>query len=154
MPYLKGLTHHRSASGPPTNLDLFKKTLGPVGKVLEDADLKKTEVDELVLVGGSTRIPKVQGLLKDRCGARVGLLSGKTRAAAQVLPHSHPTPTISPSSTLEGRNPLAASTPTRRLRMGRRCKAGFWAAKLPRRLRTSSCWTLPLFRKASRQSVA
>jgi heat shock protein 5 len=47
------------------NIDLFKKTLGPVGKVMSDAGLKKTEVDELVLVGGSTRIPKVQQLLKD-----------------------------------------------------------------------------------------
>jgi heat shock protein 5 len=47
------------------NLDLFKKTLGPVGKVMSDAGLKKTEVDEVVLVGGSTRIPKVQLLLKD-----------------------------------------------------------------------------------------
>merc|ERR1719198_1582217 len=46
-------------------LDLFKKTLGPVGKVMSDAGLKKGEVDELVLVGGSTRIPKVQQLLKD-----------------------------------------------------------------------------------------
>jgi len=47
------------------NADLFKKTLGPVGKVLEDADVKKTEVDEIVLVGGSTRIPKVQQLIKE-----------------------------------------------------------------------------------------
>merc|ERR1712046_28955 len=47
------------------NNELFKKTLGPVGKVLADADLEKTEVDEVVLVGGSTRIPKVQQLLKD-----------------------------------------------------------------------------------------
>jgi heat shock protein 5 len=47
------------------NMDLFKKTLLPVGKVLEDGDLQKNEVDELVLVGGSTRIPKVQQLLKD-----------------------------------------------------------------------------------------
>merc|ERR1712178_59928 len=47
------------------NLELFKKTLGPVGKVLDDADLEKSEVDEVVLVGGSTRIPKVQSLLKD-----------------------------------------------------------------------------------------
>jgi len=36
-----------------------------VGKVLDDADLEKSEVDEVVLVGGSTRIPKVQSLLKD-----------------------------------------------------------------------------------------
>lgn len=47
------------------NLDLFKKTLGPVQKVLEDSDMSKGEVDEIVLVGGSTRIPKVQTLLKD-----------------------------------------------------------------------------------------
>jgi len=47
------------------NQDLFKKTLGPVGKVLTDAGLKKSEVDEIVLVGGSTRIPKVRSLIKD-----------------------------------------------------------------------------------------
>ena len=47
------------------NQDLFKKTLGPVKKVMEDAGLKKSEVDELVLVGGSTRIPKVRTLLED-----------------------------------------------------------------------------------------
>jgi len=47
------------------NMDLFKKTLVPVQKVLEDGDLQKNEVDEVVLVGGSTRIPKVQQLLKD-----------------------------------------------------------------------------------------
>lgn len=40
--------------------DLFKNTLKPVDIVLSDAGLKKTEVDEIVLVGGSTRIPKVQ----------------------------------------------------------------------------------------------
>lgn len=47
------------------NMDLFKKTMSPVKKALEDANLKKTDIDELVLVGGSTRIPKVQQLLKD-----------------------------------------------------------------------------------------
>jgi heat shock protein 5 len=47
------------------NNDLFKKTLEPVRKVLEDSKLKKTEINEIVLVGGSTRIPKVQQLLKD-----------------------------------------------------------------------------------------
>merc|ERR1712070_361189 len=45
--------------------DLFKKTLKPVETVLEDAGMKKTEIDEIVLVGGSTRIPKVQQLIKD-----------------------------------------------------------------------------------------
>merc|ERR1711964_820613 len=47
------------------NADLFKKTLGPVKQVMEDSGLKKTQVDEVVLVGGSTRIPKIQNLIKD-----------------------------------------------------------------------------------------
>merc|ERR1712178_238728 len=47
------------------NMDLFKKTLKPVQDVMSDAGMKKGEVDELVLVGGSTRIPKVQQLIKD-----------------------------------------------------------------------------------------
>ncbi|XP_057803372.1 luminal-binding protein 5-like [Salvia miltiorrhiza] len=47
------------------NVDLFKKTMGPVERALEDANLKKSEIHEIVLVGGSTRIPKVQQLLKD-----------------------------------------------------------------------------------------
>merc|ERR1712137_1108473 len=46
-------------------IDLFKKTLTPVSKVMDDSELKKSEVDEVVLVGGSTRIPKVQQLIKD-----------------------------------------------------------------------------------------
>merc|ERR1712037_1005335 len=46
------------------------KTLGPVGKVMEDADLEKNEVDEIVLVGGSTRIPKVQQLISDYFGGK------------------------------------------------------------------------------------
>ena len=45
--------------------DLFKKTLKPVEQVLDDAGLKKSEIDEVVLVGGSTRIPKIQQLIKD-----------------------------------------------------------------------------------------
>ena len=86
------------------NVDLFKKTLGPVSKVMEDADMSKSEVDEIVLVGGSTRIPKVQGLLKDyfdgkepskgvnpdeavAYGAAVqgGILSGEASDATQDL---------------------------------------------------------------------
>jgi heat shock protein 5 len=47
------------------NLDLFKKTLGPIASVLKDADMKKHEINDVVLVGGSTRIPKVQQLVKD-----------------------------------------------------------------------------------------
>merc|ERR1719515_599437 len=52
------------------NNDLFKKTLGPVGKVMEDADLSKSEIDEIVLVGGSTRIPKVQSLISEFFGGK------------------------------------------------------------------------------------
>mmetsp|Transcript_2931 Transcript_2931/g.4310 ORF Transcript_2931/g.4310 Transcript_2931/m.4310 type:complete len:656 (-) Transcript_2931:392-2359(-) len=52
------------------NIDLFKKTLAPVTKVLEDGDLGKSEIDEVVLVGGSTRIPKVQQLLKEYFGGK------------------------------------------------------------------------------------
>merc|ERR1711966_494621 len=47
------------------NNDLFKNTLGPVKQVLEDSGLKKNQIDEVVLVGGSTRIPKIQQLMKD-----------------------------------------------------------------------------------------
>jgi heat shock protein 5 len=47
------------------NMDLFKKTMDPVEKVMNDSGLKKTDIHEVVLVGGSTRIPKVQQLLKD-----------------------------------------------------------------------------------------
>lgn len=47
------------------NMDLFKKTLKPVEKVLEDAKVKKIEIDDIVLVGGSTRIPKVQSLIEE-----------------------------------------------------------------------------------------
>ena len=47
------------------NNDLFKKTMGPVARVMEDADLSKSEIDEIVLVGGSTRIPKIQTMLSD-----------------------------------------------------------------------------------------
>merc|ERR1719309_583110 len=46
-------------------MDLFKGTLKPVQKVMEDSELSKKEIDEIVLVGGSTRIPKIQQLVKD-----------------------------------------------------------------------------------------
>jgi len=46
-------------------MDYFKKTITPVEKVLRDAKMAKESVHEVVLVGGSTRIPKVQQLLKE-----------------------------------------------------------------------------------------
>merc|ERR1712033_99733 len=47
------------------NSDLFRGTLDPVEKALNDAKLSKSDIHEIVLVGGSTRIPKIQKLLQD-----------------------------------------------------------------------------------------
>ncbi|KAJ7830520.1 heat shock protein 70 family [Mycena olivaceomarginata] len=52
------------------NMDLFRQTMKPVEQVLKDANVKKEDVDEVVLVGGSTRIPKVQQLLKEYFGGK------------------------------------------------------------------------------------
>jgi molecular chaperone DnaK (HSP70) len=46
----------------------------PVQKVLEDAGMKKDEIDEIVLVGGSTRIPKIQQLVKDYFNGKVSFI--------------------------------------------------------------------------------
>jgi L1 cell adhesion molecule like protein len=45
--------------------DYFRSTLNPVEKVLKDSGISKSQIDEIVLVGGSTRIPKIQKLIKD-----------------------------------------------------------------------------------------
>ncbi|NBS71187.1 molecular chaperone DnaK, partial [bacterium] len=45
--------------------DIFQRTMSPVDRVLQDAKMSKGDVDEIVLVGGSTRIPKIQQLLSD-----------------------------------------------------------------------------------------
>ena len=45
--------------------DVFKNTMVPVDKVLQDAKMSKGEIDEIILVGGSTRIPKIQKMLSD-----------------------------------------------------------------------------------------
>ncbi|KAH7971474.1 hypothetical protein HPB49_024489 [Dermacentor silvarum] len=46
-------------------MDLFRSTLEPVERALRDAKMDKSQIHDVVLVGGSTRIPKVQKLLKD-----------------------------------------------------------------------------------------
>jgi molecular chaperone DnaK len=48
--------------------DLMQRTVGPVKKALEDAKLKPSEIDEVILVGGATRMPKVQEIVKDYFG--------------------------------------------------------------------------------------
>ena len=45
--------------------DLFRNTITPVEKVMKDAKLSKNQIDEIVLVGGSTRIPKIQQLISE-----------------------------------------------------------------------------------------
>jgi L1 cell adhesion molecule like protein len=47
------------------NMDYFRKCMDPVEKVLRDSKLSKSQVHEIVLVGGSTRIPKIQEMLSD-----------------------------------------------------------------------------------------
>jgi len=52
------------------NVDLFKKTMIPVTQVLKDAAMSKGQVDQIILVGGSTRIPKIQAMLSEFFGGR------------------------------------------------------------------------------------
>ena len=54
------------------NMDLFRKCVGPVEKVLSDSKMDKSMVHDIVLVGGSTRIPKVQQLLQEIFYGKVG----------------------------------------------------------------------------------
>jgi len=55
------------------NNDLFKKTMRPLKAVLQSAGLKKSEIDEVVLVGGSTRIPKIRQLVEKFFGKKPSL---------------------------------------------------------------------------------
>ena len=50
------------------NMDLFESTLEPVRKALKDAKLKASDIDKVLLVGGSTRIPYIQELVKKELG--------------------------------------------------------------------------------------
>ncbi|KAF2860610.1 immunoglobulin heavy chain-binding protein, KAR2 [Piedraia hortae CBS 480.64] len=90
------------------NNDLFRKTLKPVEQVLKDSKLKKSDIDDIVLVGGSTRIPKVQAMLEDYFGKKAskginpdeavaygaavqgGVLSGEEEAKDLVLMDVNP----------------------------------------------------------------
>lgn len=50
------------------NRDLFQKILAPIETVLDEGHLKKEDVDEIVLVGGSTRIPRIRRLISEYFG--------------------------------------------------------------------------------------
>jgi molecular chaperone DnaK (HSP70) len=52
------------------NVDLFKKTLTPVTQVLKDSGMSKNDVHQVILVGGSTRIPKIQEMLSEFFGGK------------------------------------------------------------------------------------
>eukprot|EP00590_Aulacoseira_subarctica_P000764 CAMPEP_0172420752 /NCGR_PEP_ID=MMETSP1064-20121228/7091_1 /TAXON_ID=202472 /ORGANISM="Aulacoseira subarctica , Strain CCAP 1002/5" /LENGTH=740 /DNA_ID=CAMNT_0013160847 /DNA_START=44 /DNA_END=2266 /DNA_ORIENTATION=- len=52
------------------NMDLFKKTLTPVTQVLKDSGMSKEDINQIIIVGGSTRIPKVQELLQNYFNGR------------------------------------------------------------------------------------
>lgn len=65
------------------NMDLFRSTLQPVEKALTDAKIDKSKINEVVLVGGSTRIPKIQKLLQDFfCGKSLNLSINPDEAVA------------------------------------------------------------------------
>ena len=51
-------------------MDMFRKCMEPVEKCLRDAKMSKSDVHDVVLVGGSTRIPKVQALLQEFFGGK------------------------------------------------------------------------------------
>ncbi|KAG8824866.1 Heat shock protein sks2 [Serendipita sp. 401] len=86
------------------NGTLFKSTLDPVERVLKDAKMAREKVDDIVLVGGSTRIPKIQALVSEYFGGRqlnksinpdeavaygaavqAAILTGQTNEKTQVL---------------------------------------------------------------------
>lgn len=48
--------------------DLIKRTIGPCQKALQDAEIKKTDIGEVILVGGMTRVPKVQQTVQEVFG--------------------------------------------------------------------------------------
>ncbi|XP_026493800.2 heat shock protein 68-like [Vanessa tameamea] len=63
--------------------DLFRGTLDPVEKALKDAKMDKSQIHDVVLVGGSTRIPKVQNLLQTFfCGKKLNLSINPDEAVA------------------------------------------------------------------------
>lgn len=65
------------------NADLFRGTLDPVEKALKDAKLDKSSIHDVVLVGGSTRIPKIQSMLQNFfCGKQLNLSINPDEAVA------------------------------------------------------------------------
>ncbi|CAG6001584.1 unnamed protein product [Menidia menidia] len=89
------------------NADLFRGTLEPVEKALRDAKMDKAQIHDIVLVGGSTRIPKIQKLLQDLFNGKdlnksinpdeaVAYGAGRSRVVPETVP-PHPAPLTPPS---------------------------------------------------------
>ncbi len=68
--------------------DLLQRSMAPVKQALADAGLKPSDIDEVVLVGGSTRVPKIQQLVKEllRQGAAQGRQPGRSRRGRRGHP--------------------------------------------------------------------
>uniref|UniRef100_A0A0G4HZW0 USP domain-containing protein n=1 Tax=Chromera velia CCMP2878 TaxID=1169474 RepID=A0A0G4HZW0_9ALVE len=77
-------------------MDFFRNTLAPVEKVLKDSGIDKRSVHEVVLVGGSTRIPKIQALIteffngKEPCRTGKGVTAHGAAVMAALLSHASP----------------------------------------------------------------
>jgi cell division ATPase FtsA len=106
------------------NMDLFKKTLKPVEQVLKDANVQKSDVNDIVLVGGSTRIPKVRQSMTSRV----------------ITLHADKSPRLyrSSRSSLAARRPARVSTPMRLLLSVPQSRPVFCLAR--KALRISCSW--------------
>ncbi|KAK4129478.1 heat shock protein 70 [Parathielavia appendiculata] len=73
------------------NMDLFRKTLAPVEQVLKDAKKDRVDVTDIVLVGGSTRIPRIRALVEDFFGKPVsgGINPDEAVAMGAALQAAH-----------------------------------------------------------------
>ena len=65
--------------------DIFERLLTPCKKAMQDAGVKKEQIDEVILVGGSTRMPKVQQLVKDFFGKEPNKSVNPDEVVAMVL---------------------------------------------------------------------
>ncbi|KDN34097.1 hypothetical protein RSAG8_12814, partial [Rhizoctonia solani AG-8 WAC10335] len=93
------------------NIDLFRKTMKPVEQVIKDAGVKKEDISDIFLIGGSTRIPKVQQLITEYFGKDPSKGINPDEAVAYgAAPGVRPVPTTSscPASTPAGLTPLLA----------------------------------------------
>ena len=131
------------------NMSLFRKTMEPVQRVLVDARTEKSEVDEVILVGGSTRIPKVVELLRNFFDGYVGPVCG--RCVCGSLPDM---PAVYRRALFTARSPTTVSTPTKLWHTELRCKRPFLTAALVRLAKISCFLMSPRSASASKPLAA